>query len=110
VINKIRLYTDEHVSGAIIAGLRQRGVDVLTTPEAVMLSAIDESHLAVATSLGRVILTRDKDFLRLNARGIQPSRIVFFRQQMTIGEVIHSFMRVYQLTDASQIQNRVQFL
>jgi hypothetical protein len=62
MINKIKLYTDEHVSGAIIAGLRQRGVDVLTTPEAGRLSAIDEAHLALATSLGRAILTRDKEF------------------------------------------------
>ena len=31
---KIKFYTDEHVSKAVVMGLRRRGVDVLTVPEA----------------------------------------------------------------------------
>ena len=33
----IKYYTDENVSKAIVNGLRQRGVDVLTTQEAKMM-------------------------------------------------------------------------
>ena len=33
---RIRFYTDEHVAKAVVPGLRQRGVDVLTVPEAGM--------------------------------------------------------------------------
>lgn len=29
----ISFYTDEHVAYAVVAGLRRRGVNVLTTPE-----------------------------------------------------------------------------
>jgi hypothetical protein len=36
---EIKFYTDEHVSGAVVRGLRQRGVDVLTLVEAGMLGA-----------------------------------------------------------------------
>ncbi len=33
----IRFYTDEHISRAVVHGLRQRGVDVLTVAEAGLL-------------------------------------------------------------------------
>ncbi|MDM8550881.1 DUF5615 family PIN-like protein [Desulfobacterales bacterium HSG2] len=39
---KVRFYTDEHVSRAVINGLRNRGADVLTTKEAGMLGADDK--------------------------------------------------------------------
>ena len=42
---KIRFYTDEHVAKAVVRGLRERGVDVLTVLQAEMLGASDEEHL-----------------------------------------------------------------
>lgn len=107
---QIKLYTDENIQSAIIAGLRQRGVDVLTTPEAGMLSATDPDHLALAHSLGRAVLTRDDDFLRLNAAGVPHSGIIFFRQHRPIGEVIRNFMLVYRRISAEEIQNLVEYL
>ena len=38
--DRIKLYTDEHVPSAINAGLRQRGVEVMSTPEAGMLAQL----------------------------------------------------------------------
>ena len=64
---QIRFYTDEHVSGAVINGLRRQGANVMSTPDAGMLGAMDERHLALAGSLGRVLFTQDDDFLRLNS-------------------------------------------
>ncbi|MEW6419266.1 MAG: DUF5615 family PIN-like protein [Nitrospirota bacterium] len=43
---KIKFYTDEHVAKAVIKGLRQRGVDVLTVSEAGMRGASDKEHIA----------------------------------------------------------------
>ena len=42
---RISFYADEHVARAVIRGLRQRGVDVLSVPEAGLLGATDEEHL-----------------------------------------------------------------
>ncbi|MBV7330959.1 DUF5615 family PIN-like protein [Chloroflexi bacterium TSY] len=47
-MSKIRYYTDEHVTRSIVRGLRQRGVDALSVPEAGMLGASDEEHLTFA--------------------------------------------------------------
>lgn len=49
---------DEHVSRAVIQGLRQRGVDVLSVPEAGMLGTSDEEHLLYALQAGRVLFTQ----------------------------------------------------
>ena len=85
---RIRLYTDEHVPKAVVRGLRERGVDVLTVPEAGMLGARDEEHLAFARREGRVLLTQDEDFLRLHASGAEHAGIVYTHQQTAIGEMI----------------------
>ncbi len=55
-MSDVRYYTDEHIARAVAAGLRLRGIDVLTAPEAGMLGASDEEHLALALTEGRVIV------------------------------------------------------
>lgn len=64
---RVRFYTDEHIPRSVTLGLRRRGVDVLTCQEEGMLSVEDEVHLALATRLGRTVITQDDDFLRLHA-------------------------------------------
>ena len=41
---RIRFFTDEQVSRAVVMGIRRRGVDVLTVPEAGTLGASDAEH------------------------------------------------------------------
>ena len=60
---EVRYYTDEHVSRAIIRGLRNRGINVLTAQRAMMLGASDDAHLAFAQRENRVLFTQDADFL-----------------------------------------------
>jgi hypothetical protein len=63
----IRFHLDENCNRAIADGLRRRGVDVTTTPEAGLIQSTDEMQAAFALSEGRVIFTQDRDFLRLHA-------------------------------------------
>lgn len=107
---KIRFYTDEHVAKAVVRGLRQRGVDVLTVSEAGMLGASDQEHLAQAREEGRVIFTQDDDFLRLHAAGADHAGIVYAPQQMSIGEIIYGLMLIYQVLDAEDMEGQVEYL
>ncbi|MFN8473418.1 MAG: DUF5615 family PIN-like protein [Anaerolineae bacterium] len=107
---RIRFYTDEHVAKAVIRGLRQRGIDVLTVPEAQMLGASDEEQVARARAEGRVIFTQDDDFLRLHAAGIEHAGIVYAPQSASVGEVIRGLMLVFQVLDAEDITGQVEFL
>ena len=61
----LALYLDEQVQTAIARGLRQRGVDVLTVREDGRTGGSDAEVLERAAELGRVVFTRDDDFLSL---------------------------------------------
>jgi uncharacterized protein with PIN domain len=106
----IQYYTDEHVAKAVVRGLRRRGVDVLSAPEANMLGATDDEHLQLATQQGRVIFTQDDDFLRLDTQGHQHAGIVYAEQHTPIGTIVAGLMLIYQLLSPEEMNNRVEFL
>ena len=107
---RIRFYADEHVATAVVRGLRQRGVDVVTVPEAGMLGAADVAHMDRARTEGRVIFTQDEDFLRLHAAGAQHAGIVYAPQGTSIGDIIRGLMLIYQILDAEEMVDHVEFL
>ena len=67
-MSRIRFYLDEDLqSHALIAGLRGRAVDVLTTSEAARNVTDDEAQLAFATGEGRVLVSYNVlDFPRIH--------------------------------------------
>ena len=85
---RIRFYTDEQVARAVVRGLRRRGVDVLTVPEAGTLGVSDAEQLQRASDEERVIFTHDDDFLRLAAEGADHAGIVYASQERRVGEII----------------------
>lgn len=106
---KIRFYTDEHVSKAVVNGLRQRNVDVLTVPEAGTLGASDEEHMKLAREVGRVIFTQDSDFLRL-AADAEHLGIVYTAQNTTIGEIVNGLTLIHQVLEVDEMIGRIEFL
>jgi uncharacterized protein with PIN domain len=109
VPREIKFYTDEQVPKAVIKGLRQRGADVLTVPEAGMMGASDSEQLKRAAREGRVILTQDDDFLRL-AASESHSGIVYAHQQTPIGEVIRGLMLIHQVLSAEDMHGQIEYL
>ncbi|MFH0924937.1 MAG: DUF5615 family PIN-like protein [bacterium] len=107
---KISFYADENIPPAIVAGLRHREVDVLTTKEAGMLGASDDAHLELANVQQRVIITKDVDFLRLHAESINHSGIVHISQERSIGDIIRGLMLIYQVLEVDEMQNHIEFL
>ncbi|MBI2882978.1 MAG: DUF5615 family PIN-like protein [Candidatus Methylomirabilis oxyfera] len=103
-------YADEHVAKAVVRGLRQRGVDVLTVVEAGMLGASDEEHLKRALNEGRVIFTQDDDFLRLHAAGADHAGIVYAPQQTPVKDIIRGLMVIHQVLDAEDMHGQIEFL
>lgn len=107
---KIRYYTDEHISKAVINGLRQRRVDVLTTPEAANIGETDIEHLIFANNEQRVIFTQDADFLRLHAKGIQHSGIVYTSQKTPIGQIIKGLILIHEVLTQDEMLNHIEFI
>ena len=87
----IRFYADEHVSGAVIRGLRQRGLDVTTVSEADLLGASDVEHLEWAEGEGRVIFTQDTDFSGFTPRDIRTPGLPTLRRVHQCHELYAAF-------------------
>jgi len=106
----MKIYTDEHISKAIIIGLRKRGVDVLSVHETGMYAATDTQHLQMARNEGRILLTRDKGFLRLNAERVVHSGIVYARHGLSIGEIIRGLILIHGTLGQGGMNGHVEFL
>ena len=107
----IRFHLDEHCDPAIAAGLRLHRVDVTTTPDAGLLSAEDEEHIAYALETGRVIFTQDEDFLRMNAAGMEHRGIAFSAQQSrTIGQIIAGLLLIWEIYEPEEMVSRLEFI
>ena len=101
---------DEHVSGAVIHGLRIRGIDVLSTKNANMMGAPDEEHLEFAEKEKRVIFTQDTDFLKLHAAKQNHHGIVYAHQRTPIGDVVRGLILIYEVLNVADMINHVEFL
>ena len=94
----IRFHLDENCPRALAAGLRRRGVDVTTTPEAGLVAAADLAQTAHILAENRVIFTQDEDFLTLHASGIQHPGIVYCKKDTrSIGEIIRALVLVWEV-------------
>lgn len=109
-MSEVRYYTDEHVSRAVVRGLRERGVDVLTVSEADKLGTKDVVHLAFAREERRVVVTHDGDFLRLAAAGYPHAGIVYAPRQIAVGQAIRGLVLIHRVLTAEEMAGHVEFL
>ena len=111
----IAYYMDEHVAGAITRGLRRQAIDVLTIQDDNLMSADDPVILDRATALGRIVFTRDKDFLReaqqRQAVGQPFAGVVYAHQQRPgIGRCIADLELIAKVYDPIDMANKVEYL
>jgi predicted nuclease of predicted toxin-antitoxin system len=107
----IRFHLDESIPNAVADGLRRRGLDVTTSSDAGLLSDSDEDHLDFGRREGRVVISRDQDFLRLNARGLDHAGIVFWTErQRTVGQLIGALATMMVDYGEGDLHGRVLFL
>lgn len=106
----IRYFTDEHVATAIPNGLRKRGIDVLTVSEAGLLGTDDEDLLEFVREEQRVIVTQDRDFLRLAGQKANHPGVVYAPQERSIGELVRMLDLLFQVSDAEEMKGRVEYI
>jgi Domain of unknown function (DUF5615) len=106
----IRFHLDENCAKAIATALRRHGIDVTTTPEVGLLGAIDEEQAAHALSIGRVIFTQDRDFLRINASGSAHAGIAYCEKDArSVGEIIEALVLIWDIYGPEEMANRVEY-
>ena len=111
----LRIYTNESVPLAVVAGLQQRGVEAWSARDAGNLGLTDEQQLQYACREKAAIFTHDDDFLRLAHQWIQQGKehwgIIFVHERkLTMGECIRRLALYPQVAQAEDMKNRVDFL
>ena len=111
----VAFYMDEHIHGAITAGLRSRGVDVLTVQEDAMGGSTDPVVLDRAAALGRVVFSQDDDFLAEGTRrqlaGESFAGVVYAHQaHVPIGRCISDLELIAKASDLADYADRVEYL
>ncbi|MGE0607247.1 MAG: DUF5615 family PIN-like protein [Pirellulales bacterium] len=90
-------------------------MDVLTALEDGHASASDAAILKRAAELGRIVFTRDEDFLAIGraAQGTGETfgGIVYAHQlQLTIGQAVRDLELICKVLSPDEIQDEIQFL
>ncbi len=107
----IRFHLDENCHRAVEEGLRRRGVDVTTTPEAGLLNATDDEQLTYRQAQARVIFTQDRDFLRIHTAGTSHPGIIYCdKGSRGIGEMIQGIVLIWEILEPAEMANRVEYL
>ena len=109
------LYMDVNVRAEITRQLRARGVDVMTSEEDGTREFSDSDLLDRATFLGRVLFTRDVDFLaegvRRQQRGATFAGVVYAHQlRVSIGECVADLELIAKISEQDEWNNRVEYL
>ena len=106
----LRFHLDENVDPAIAAGLRQRGIDVTTSADVLLLGATDKAHVRFAVEQGRVIVTHDDDFLKMTSRGAAHAGIAFCHAEShTIGEIVRYLNLMAECLTPEEIAGKIEF-
>jgi hypothetical protein len=110
VAEPIRYYFDQHYFGAVVTGLRQHGLDVLTAQEAGRCGLPDPDQLAFATAAGRVMATFDSDYLALHNSGVAHGGIAWCpATKYRIGSLIQMLLLLHGVSDRDDMKNRVEY-
>jgi hypothetical protein len=111
----LALYIDHNVPAPIAAGLRKRGVDVITCLDDGTTTLDDDLLLDRATSLGRVLFTEDEDLLAIahqrQLTGREFSGVAYAHQlNLPIGQAIGDLELLAKVFEPDDMRNRVEYL
>src|ERR1700676_490837 len=97
--------------GAVVSGLRQHGVDVLTAHEANRCGRDDPEQLMFATAEQRVMVTFDSDYLALHQSGVAHSGIAWCpAMKYRIGQLVQMLLLLHGVHDRETMRNHVEYL
>ena len=108
---EVRFQLDEHMPNAVATGLRRRNVDVRTMAEAGLLGVPDPELLARCNAEGRVLVTRDRGFIRLHHHQQPHAGIAYCeRGSRSVGELVAGLMLIHEALEAADMVGHVEFL
>jgi predicted nuclease of predicted toxin-antitoxin system len=107
----MRFHLDENVDHAIAGGLRRRSIDVTTSTDASLLSSPDEEQLDFASREGRVLVTHDRDLVRLHALAAPHAGIAYCPSgSRSIGEIVRHLLLMHECLAEDEMLGQIEYL
>ena len=79
--------------------------------DANLLAATDEAQFAYAQETGRVIFSHDDDILVLASRAENHAGVAFCElQSSSVGQIIHGLALLWEVLDAAEMYNNIEFI
>jgi len=108
---ELKFHLDESVPHAVAHGLTLRGIDASTTTTAGLLGASDHEQLAFAIQSNRVLVTHDRNFLRLVASMADHPGLAYCPpMHRSIGQIVLSLVHLWRTTTSEQMRGRIEYL
>lgn len=111
---RIKIYLDEDVPISFAQALINRGVDVITTQQAVNLKQSDAEQLVYAARQMRAIFTHNKqDFIILHNEYLRDGKEhtgIIVSDQLPTGILLKRFMKLWFSLHDKNMKNRLEFL
>ncbi|BAB75833.1 DUF5615 family PIN-like protein [Anabaena sp. FACHB-709] len=116
-MSQICFYLDEDAGKkSLTNGLRNAGIDVMTTAEADRLGSSDDNQLIWATEQKRVIYSFNVgDFCRLHKAYLEQQQehsgiVLAAEQSYAIGEQLRGLLKLVESLEAENMANQLVFL
>jgi len=104
-------HMDENVEMALAWAMRNRGLNVTTTPPDLPKKTADLRQIEFALSQSRVIITHDTDMLALHSQGTVHGGIAFsYVRTRSLGQLIEMLAGLARRYDHGELNGRVEYL
>jgi len=111
----VPFHLDENLTSRVATALRSRDIDCTTSKDAGLLSRVDGDQLAYAIETGRVLITRDSDFVGIH-NGVldqeehHPGIIYLANRKKHFGTVVKEIDAMTLEMTAEDFRDRLIFL
>jgi hypothetical protein len=102
---------DEHVDHAIARALERRGIEAVTASDTGAVGLPDTQLLARCLAEGRVLVTHDRDFLRLHHQGMPHAGIAYCDHGIrSIGELVEFLVLAAEVFSPDEMSGRLEYM
>ena len=110
-MSRLRFHLDENADPDIAAALRRRGIDITTSQEVGLRTAIDDSQWSFVLRERRVLVTHDAGFIRrAKETPNQPGVCFSGPSRRSIGQIVEMLVLFYEVYTAEEMAGRIEYL
>lgn len=107
-MSEISFLFDENVSKRVAKALRTTGADVLTANDAKTLGFSDRGQFGIASTLGRVFVTHDRDLLAIAERAKTHKGLIYiYRERYTAQDTANLLADIHRTRTAEELDSKI---